>query len=199
MYAKYAPTIRLTVKTFDAEGRQLTEETKDNDIFLYNWAALIAALLKAAFCANVPGTYAWKNLVGTARTTVSDRYCGYAYPGGSSANADSANGGFVQIGGGNNAPLISDYCLQTFIAEATPTPPDIIVNGNLLKIVFSTTFSFPAETTIGETGIRLVSGLSDDITATGKYLITRDIFTPATVPANGTVSIQHELWFNGTP
>lgn len=199
MKAQHAPTIRLTVKTFDSTGKQLSEETKDNDIFLYNWAALLAAWLKAAFCCGIPGTYAWKNLAGTSLQSRVDRYCGYAYAGGSSANADSANGGFVQIGGGNAAPLISDYCLQTYITEATPTPPDIIVAGNLLKIVFSTTFAFNADTVIGETGIRLVSGLSDDLTATGKYLITRDIFTPVTVPANGTVSIQHELWFNGTP
>lgn len=207
MNAKRAPIIRLSIKTYDAAGKLLTDETKENDIFLYNWAVLLANLLKASFCSQIAGVYTWRNLDGTEKQTVQGEFSGAAsiynhttsFRAPNVTDSPMANLGFIQIGGGNNAPLISDFCLQTFIAEATPTPPMIVTVGNVIKIIFSTTFSFPAETVIGETGIRLAGGISQDLTAAGKYLITRDIFTPATVPQNGTVTIQHELWLNGTP
>lgn len=199
MKAKNAPTIRLSIKTYDPAGNLLTEETKTNDIFVYNWAAFIAAWLKAAFTPSITGTYGWKNTNGEDKTSMSAEFGGLCTQYDNVIQGNWANNAFVQIGAGNNAPLISDYCLQTFITEATPTPPAIVLMGNVIKIIFTTTFSFPTETVIGETGIRMMGGISKDFTDAGKYLITRDIFTPATVPANGTVSIQHELWFNGTP
>ncbi len=192
-------TVRLIVRTYDAAGRQLTEECKDNDIFLYNWATLIANWIKAAFCASLTGTYPWKNLEGVDKTTQQGEFSGSCRTGDGAVSADIRDTGFVQVGSDPTPPQISDYKLGTFIAEATPTPPAIYVVGQVIKIVFTTTFAMAQETTIAETGIRMCGCISRDLTAAGKFLITRDTFTPATVPANGTVSVQHELWFNGTP
>lgn len=196
-------TLRIIVKTFDEHGKKLTEVTKDNDIFLWNWGAIMAAYIKANFKPEIAGTFPWKNIEGVVRTTPPNHWggvYGYIYSSSSNGCRDTM---FVQIGSGTTAPAISDHKLETFVAEATPTPPEVITLGNLIKITFTTTFNFPAETQIAETGIRAdgfgVIAVQTPPTAADRLLITRDTFTPATVPANGTVSIQHELWLNGTP
>ena len=40
--------VHLTVTVRDAEGRIVAEECKDNDLYLLNWGALIAGVLKEA-------------------------------------------------------------------------------------------------------------------------------------------------------
>jgi hypothetical protein len=203
MKAKSAPTIRLTVRTFDKDGRQLSEEIKTNDIFLWNWAVFIAQWLKAAFAADLAGQYQFTTVPGVATNTqaggvsCAEHFYGIAITS-DTGQSPWANTAFVQVGSGNNTPLISDFTLQTFVAEATPTMPDIVFVGNVLKIIFSTTFSFTEETVCGETAIRMAGGICPSSTA-NRFIITRDIFTPVTVPMSGTISIQHELWFNGTP
>lgn len=197
-----APIIRLKVTARDAAGNVIAEQTKDNDIYLWNWACMIAVFLKNQFAWSDAATYAVKNLAGTTQNV------NYYY--GTNVQNSGTYGSYfpwantwrVQIGSGSNAPTITDYAMQTFVQEVQPTIPEIVIpNGsNILKLVFSSTFSFTAETICAETGIRIAGLFSSSTSGTAnQYLITRDTFTPITVPAAGTITLQHELWFNGTP
>jgi hypothetical protein len=71
--------------------------------------------------------------------------------------------------------------LEAFVKEGTPTPPDIITVGNLIKIIFSTTFTLASETILAETGIRFAGALTKTVAEADKYLLTRDDLDPARV------------------
>jgi len=194
--SRAAPVIRLTITAKDAAGNQIAHQVKENDIFLWNWAVLIAQFLKLQFAPMDATTYGYKNTAGTQLTTTPAYFYGYR----GSPNYDWKSTWRVQIGSGSNAPAISDYSLQTYVKEVQPTIPDIVIpqSGNLLKLVFSSTFTFTAETVCAETAIKASGCLASGVAAAQDFLLTRDTFTPVTVPAGGTITLQHELLFNGT-
>lgn len=180
--------ITLKVKAFDTEGNITAEECKENDLFLWNWGVFIAQFFKMQFQYSDPTVYQFTDINGTVRNTSATGMCGYN----SGQWNDTSR---VQIGSGTNAPSITDYNLQQFIAEVIPNLPDVVVSGNTLKVVFAATFPFSSETTVAETGIKMGDCLVDGY----PFLITRDTFTPVTVSAGGSLSLQYELWFNATP
>jgi hypothetical protein len=192
--SRAAPVIRLHITAKDAAGNVIAHQIKENDIFLWNWAVLIAQFLKLQFAPSDATTYGYKNTAGTAKTTAAPSMYGISY------TVDWKSSWRIQIGSGSNAPAITDYCLQSFVKEVQPTIPDIVIpqSGNVLKLVFSSTFTFTAETVCAETAIKASGCLENSIAATADYLLTRDTFTPVTVPAGGTITLQHELLFNGT-
>lgn len=198
MKGKPGAILALKITTRNAEGEIIAEEYKENDIYLWNWAVFLAQILKLQFAPLDATTYGYKSTQGTARVTTNANLNGNNDPGN---NWGSDCGGLwrVQIGGGTNAPAITDYSLQTWIKEVQPTIPDIVTATPILKIVFSSTFSFTADTTVSETAVKATGMITSGITSADDYILTRDIFTPVTVPAGGTVTLQHELWFNGTP
>lgn len=180
--------ITLKVRACDAEGNVTAEECKENDLFLWNWGVFIAQIFKMQFQYYDPTVYQFTDIGGTTRNTSATTLYGYN----SGQWNDTAR---VQIGSGTNAPSITDYALQQFIAEVIPNLPDVVVSGNTLKVVFAATFPFADATTVAETGIKMGDCLVDGYT----FLITRDTFTPVTVSAGGSLSLQYELWFNATP
>lgn len=194
--SRAAPVIRLHITAKDAAGNVIAHQIKENDIFLWNWAVLIAQFLKMQFAPMDATTYAYKNTAGTTLSTAYSQFFGYRL----SPNYDWKSTWRIQIGSGSNAPAITDYALQTFVKEVQPTIPDIVIpqSGNLLKLVFSSTFTFTAETVCAETAIKASGCLASGVAAAQDFILTRDTFTPVTVPAGGTITLQHELLFNGT-
>lgn len=196
---RIAPIIRLHVTAKDAAGNVIAHQIKDNDIFLWNWIVFLAQFFKMQFAPSDSTVYQWVNIEGTPRNTQPQ----YLF-GGSDSPGQTAwhfNGMWrIQIGSGSDAPAITDYCLQTYVKEVQPTIPDIVfpIAGNVLKLVMSSTFTFTAETVCAETAIRGIGGFTNTFAVADQYLLTRDTFTPVTVPAGGTITLQHELLFNGT-
>ena len=190
--------LRLIGVVRDKDGNECGRFVKDNDIFLWNFAVIIAQFLKLNFCPTDPTVYSFTDMAGTARTTQSNYFGGYT-PQAAASYPDYFNGYWkVQIGGGSDGAAVTDHALQAFLQEVQPTLPEIITDGNILKIAFSSTFAFSAETVVSETAIKgngaiLPAGVSSP------YAVTRDTFTAQTVPAGGSITLQHELWFNGTP
>lgn len=182
--------LRLIGTVKDADGRIVSTFTKDNDIYLWNWAVFWAQILKINFCPNDSTVYAFKTVDGTARATIA----GVIYGQGSGNPMESTWA--VQIGGASTAPAVTDYVLGSGIQQVTPTLPEIITDGNILKVVFSSTFAFSSQTVVSEIAIKGNYVLNN---ANAPYLLTRDTFTAQTVPAGGSITLQHELWFNGTP
>jgi hypothetical protein len=183
--------LRLIGTVRDADGNEIQTFTKDNDIYLWNWAVFWANILKQNFCPTDPTIYQYKGIDGIAANTPVNALYAYNW------TTENFHGKWrVQIGGGSVAPAITDYKLGSALQAVNPTFPEIITDGAILKIVFSSTFAFGAQTVVSEIAI-LGDGIMrpDDI----PYLITRDTFTPQTVPSGGSITLQHELWFNGTP
>jgi len=185
--------LRLIGVVRDKDGNECGRFVKDNDIFLWSFAVIIAQFLKMNFCPSDATQYAFTDITGTARTTQSNYFGGY------NSYNDYVNGYWkVQIGGGSDGAAITDHALQAFLQEVQPTLPEIITDGNILKIAFSSTFAFAAETVVSETAIK-GNGCILPREGNVSYEVTRDTFTPQTVPAGGSITLQHELWFNGTP
>jgi hypothetical protein len=182
--------LRLIGTVKDADGRIVSHFVKDNDIYLWNWAVFWAQLFKMNFCPNDTTQYGYKSVDGVARTTVWSTVYGQG-------NGNTMESTWkVQIGGASTAPAVTDYVLGSGIQEVTPTLPEIINDGNILKVVFSSTFAFSSQTVVSEIAIKANYVIRND---NAPYLLTRDTFTAQTVPAGGSITLQHELWFNGTP
>jgi hypothetical protein len=63
-----------------------------------------------------------------------------------------------------------------------------------IKIVFTATFSFETEQVCSEIGV--IISFKDTGNNTYYMLIARDTFTPVTVQAGGSITIQYEMVFN---
>jgi hypothetical protein len=185
--------LRIVGIVKDAQGTEISRFAKDNDIYLWNWAVLVAHFLKMNFCPADATTYAWKGIDGTTRGTTATQF-----PANGNWTDYYGSAWKVQIGGGTTGAAVTDVALQSFIQEVTPTLPEIITADPILKIAFSSTFAFTSQTVVSETAIK-ANGMICAVNQSFPYLITRDTFTPQTVPAGGSITIQHELWFNGTP
>lgn len=185
--------ITLKIKATDAAGKVFHEECRENDLFLWNWGVFWAQFFKVQFNYTDPTTFAWKDLNGAERVTSAGNLYGWY-----DASPDiwyGLNEGRVRVGSGNTAPTISDYALQSEVAAVVPNPPVVVTSGNIIKVLFTATFTFQMEKTCGEVGV----SVSDFLDGSNAMLITRDIYTPVTVPAGGALALQYELWFNGTP
>jgi hypothetical protein len=192
--------LAILVKGFDEEGNIIAEEYKKNDLYLWNFAVFLTHWMKRWNNTSDATTYEYIDIDGTARTISS-----YVY---SSQNMVSYNdpGTYQGVWGntlkalvGSNAttPTITDYQLYAQVAEALPTAPALITSGSILKQLFSATFPMAAETICAEVGLKMAS--QDTYNGGHDTLITRDIFSPVTVPAGGSLTVQFEFWWNGTP
>jgi hypothetical protein len=185
-------TVVLTVTVRDAEGRIVSEECKDNDLYLLNWGALIAGVLKEAISTSYAQRFKGHNLDGDSYTTGGGFW-------GSVSNTNEDGGGWdntgrIQFGVSSTPPTIYDYKLGNYTAEVQPNAPVILNDGNVIKIVFTGTLSFENEITLSEVAYKVL-----EPHARVDCILTRDIFTPVTVPAGGSITVQMEFWLNGMP
>lgn len=186
--------ITLNIKAMDVAGTVIHEDCRENDLYLWNWAIVWAQFFKLQFNQADTTVYEWQNTAGVAKTTVFNDLLG-AYHYGSTHIYYGMDRGRVQIGSGQTPPTILDYALEAKVAEVPPSPPVVITDGDVVKVLFTATFTFQEETPCGEVGI----SLRESFIPNEEILITRDIFSPVTVPSGGSLSLQYELWFNGTP
>lgn len=185
--------LKITVR--DKDGRIVSEQCKEGDIYLYNWACLIATILKFGFTGTTSKHYfaIQRTGVQVSATAQSNNIYG--------CNSGTymwwANGGKICLGSSSQAPTIRDFDLASNVTQIPSVAPIISSEGNTLKIVISATASFASETTLTECGILIHLPWS----AGQSYpaMITRDTFPAVTVPAGGTMTTQFELWFNAMP
>ncbi|RXE56402.1 hypothetical protein ABH15_09975 [Methanoculleus taiwanensis] len=184
--------VHLTVTVRDAEGRIVSEECKDNDLYLLNWGALIAGVLKEAISTSYAQRFKGHDLNGDSYTTGGGFW-------GSPDNSQEDGGGWdntgrIQFGVSSTPPTIYDFALGNYTAEVQPNAPVILNDGNTIKIVFTGTLSFENSITLSEVAYKV-----KEPHARVYCILTRDIFTPVTVPAGGSITVQFEYWLNGMP
>lgn len=184
--------LKITVR--DKDGRIVNEQCKDGDIYLYNWAVFVASILKNGFSGQaVSKTYYGIRQSDGAQLALTTQWFYRSDTG----NLWWGNNGRICLGSSSQAANIRDYCLAAPVKEIVPSVPLIQQDGNTLKIVVSGTASFASETMLSECGLVICHPFTTDTSL--RMLITRDTFTPTTVPAGGTITLQFELWFNAMP
>lgn len=192
--------LAILVKGFDEEGNLIAEEYKKNDLYLWNFAVFLTHWIKRWNNTSDPTAYQYTDMSGTVRTINSYVFSSHnmqSYNDPGSYEGAWANSLKAIVGSNNTPPTITDYQLYAQVAEALPTAPALITSGSILKQLFSATFPMSSETVCAEVGLKMKS----QDTYAGGYatLITRDIFSPVTVPAGGSLTVQFEFWWNGTP
>ncbi len=183
--------ITLKIRALDKTGTVIYDECKENDLFLWQWGVLWTQFFKIQFAASDPTVFEWRDITGATINTSSNQFYGYY------SSTYGMSKARVRVGRGNTPPIITDYKLEDEIAAVVPNPPTIVTSDNIIKVLFTATFVFQEETICGEVGISVSDYIDPNANKTA--LITRDIFTPVTVPAGGALALQYELWFNGTP
>lgn len=181
--------LRVTVR--DKDGKIINEQCKEGDLYLYNWAVWLMNFLKYGF----NGKVTTKTYYGLRRDNTQLTTTGSVYP----VNNGNwwAGGGKIQLGSSQQVASILDFAIAVPVQEITPGVPVIVSAGNVVKVIISGTASFVSQTIVSEAGLVL-----SDPNSTGngnKSLVTRDTFTPVSVPAGGSITLQFELWFNGMP
>ena len=190
--------LKLDITAHDADGREIAHICKDNDLYLWNFAVMIAHWIKRWNKTADPVTFQYTDITGTVRTITAATHVWASHNiDGSTDNNDGhwANTLRAILGSGSTPPTILDSALEQQVAEAVPTNVSLITAGNILKQLFSATFPMAEETIASEIGLRMKT--MDNLG--GTVLLTRDIFTPVTVPAGGSLTVQYEFWWNGTP
>ena len=181
--------LRVTVR--DANGRIVNEQCKEGDLYLLNWMYLMASFFKT----GLDGVTGNKYYYATMRNQTQFSHCGQFYY---CLNADAwANAGKIVLGSSQQPPTIRDFDIAVPVKEITPSVPVISSTGNTIKVIVSGTASFTSETVVGEAGLMIYSPCIQSLSYPN--LVTRDIFTPVTVPAGGSITLQFELWFNAMP
>lgn len=181
--------IGLKITAYDKDGNKTAEVCKDGDLFLKNWAVMIAATLKYGF--NYTGQKSYIFTKEDGQTLYLAAGAAYFY----AAHSYWINTGRVVLGSSTALPTINDYRLGAPLIEITPNLPVLQNNGNVIKVIFTATASFENQVTVSEVGIKIENPVSQD----SFVYITRDTFDPVTVTAGGTITIQFEMWFNGMP
>ncbi|WP_290623912.1 MULTISPECIES: hypothetical protein [unclassified Archaeoglobus] len=190
--------LRYKLEVRDPNGEIVDVIKKDNDLFTKNWAMWLAAILKLGFTrdASAGTSYMVLDENGTAR------YLG-GYSGGTDLinraapiHLDWGNLWKVAIGSSTSPPSIDDYKLGAEITRVAANAPQLIVDDSTgeIKIVFTATFSFETEQVCSEIGV--IISFKDTGNNTYYMLIARDTFTPVTVQAGGSITIQYEMVFN---
>ncbi|PKG31107.1 MAG: hypothetical protein CW742_15130 [Methanoregula sp.] len=151
----------------------------------------IACLFKYGF----EGTTANKTYYAIRRDQVQVSHTGVFYR--VSTGDNWANNGKILLGSSQQAPNIRDINVAVSVTEMTPSVPVISTTGNTIKVITSGTASFASETVIGEASLLLAEPWGT--VNTNRIAVTRDTFTPVTVPAGGSITVQFEMWFNAMP
>lgn len=208
--------IDLYITVRDKDGKIVSEQCKNGDLYLYNFAAMIASILKYALASSATKKYYVTGRDGVQLAFADVIHCsrsgsgintGSAYQNNTTNYPMWADVGKIVVGASTAAPSINDFDLQIPVAEIVPLIPQIETVGNTLKVVITGTSLFEAQTTIAEAGLSITppwwgSSISYCSTVYGfkkPTLITRDTFEPATIPAGGSATIRFELWFNAMP
>lgn len=188
--------LRYRLEVRDAEGKLVDVRKKDYDMFTANFGAWLAAIFKLGFTSDSATTYTAIDENGNARTlgnysTITD-YVSIASP----MHCDFGNGFRVAIGSSIAAPTVNDIALGAEIARVQASMPQVVADEATgeLKIIFSATFSFDTEQTAAEIGVFFYA--RDTANNTFNILVARDTFTPVTVQAGGSITVQYEWVFN---
>jgi hypothetical protein len=191
--------IDLYVTVRDKDGVIISDQCKNGDLYLYNFAVIIASILKNCMTSSAVKPYYVMRRDGLQMAAVGTTYASYSY------NCHKwANQGKICVGGSSRPASVLDSNLGIPILEIVPLIPQIETSGNTLKVIITGTAVFPVESVLAEAGLSLTPpwfGYDTSGNPTPAYptMITRDTFTPATVPAGGSMTIRFELWFNSMP
>jgi hypothetical protein len=195
---KNTGTVKLHILVHDKDGKLVKEKFIDNDMYLDQWGAIIAALFKNLGNGTYAGstTYSCKNTTGAAVTLGGVASTGNS-PFFAAALEGLTNSLLVSIGDSTQAAAHTDYGLvgtnrgtayPASIAESNPS-------GNILYVSFSVTI------TLGGTGYTITEAIVqiivlDSAGAQKTLAITRDVFTGIPVPANGSITLNYTFQYN---
>ena len=195
---KNTGTVKLHILVHDKDGKLVKEKFIDNDMYLDQWGAIIAALFKnlGNGTYSLSTTYSCKNSGGTAVTLG-----GVAGTGNSPFFATALEGLAgqlkVAIGTGGAAAAHSDYWLQTPISGGQGYPSSVSESnpsGNILYVSFSVTITLAAGATVSEAVVQLI--VLDSAGAQKGLAITHDVFTGVAVPAGGSITLNYTFQYN---
>jgi hypothetical protein len=195
-----ASTARLNIVVRDEKGKIIETLDHDSDLYLSQWQAIIASLLKnlGNATASGSGTFSCKDTSGTART-LGGVASSYNSPFFATALEGASGGVQVSIGTGTTAAAYSDYGLQTAISGATAYPSSITTSnpsGNILYVQFSVTITLSNAATVSEAIVTVV--VLDSGGTQRTLAITHDVFTGVAVPANGSITLNYTLQYNSS-
>jgi hypothetical protein len=193
-----ASAVKLHILVHDKDGKLLQEKFIDNDMYLDQWGALIAALFKN-LCSGTSAaatTFSCKDSAGTALTLG-----GVAGTGNSPLFATALEGLAqelqVWIGTGATAAAHGDYWLQTPIAGANAYPSSVSTSnpsGNILYVSFSVTITLAAGATVSEAIVGVV--VLNSAGTQKNMAITHDVFTGVPVPSSGSITLNYTFQYN---
>lgn len=189
--------VKLHIVVHDKNGKFVSEKFIDNDMYLDQWGAIIAALFKNLGNATytLSTTYSCKNSAGTSILL-----------GGVNTNNSpfmaSALEGLVgqlkvAVGTGTNAAVHTDYWLQTPVTGASAYPAAVTEtnpSGSILYVSFSATITIAAGAAVTEAIVTLIV-LSSTAVQQG-VSITHDVFSVVNVPAGGSITLNYTFQFN---
>lgn len=187
---------KLEIIVRDKDGKVIQTKYVDNDMYLDQWQAIIAALFKNLGNGTYSGstTFSCKNSAGTAVTLG-----GVASTGNSPFFAIALEGLAgqlkVAIGTGTIAAVHTDYWLQTPYAQGYPSSITVSnPSGSIVNVSFSVTISLATGATISEAVVQLIA-LDSAGTQRG-LAITHDVFTGIPVPSSGSITLNYTFQFN---
>jgi len=195
---KNTGTVKLHILVHDKDGKLVKEKFIDNDMYLDQWGAIIAALFKnlGNVTYSLSTTYSCKDTTGAAVTLG-----GVASTGNSPFFATALEGlsGELQvaIGTGTTAAVHTDYALQTPISGATAYPSSVSESnpsGSILYVSFSVTITLSSAATVSEAVVQLIALNSAGAQKT--LAITHDVFTGVAVPAGGSITLNYTFQYN---
>lgn len=188
----------ITVK--DKDGCIVSDQCKNGDLYLYNFAVIMASILKNCMTSSAVKPYYLMRRDGIQLAAHATTAASYSY------NSHKwANQGFINVGASSRPASVLDTALGIPIKEIVPLLPAIESAGNTLKIIITGTSVFAVECVLAEAGLSLTppwfghGEINGVASPAYPVLITRDTFTPVTVPAGGSMTIRFELWFNAMP
>lgn len=182
-------SVLLHVVSRDAEGNVVTDQWKENDLYLWNFANWTASIFGA-----VEYTYDIKADDGTELGVRTYLFV----PTGYYDDSDVV----IQVGNGTTSPTISDYQMDsagTWFDEQAISSPSVSWVGNLANISMSATFSYVSAQNVSEAGFGLINFYHVTPSAgadSDTLLLMRDTFTPVEVGAGGDITITYIMRMN---
>lgn len=181
---------QLVITVKDKDGNITGQQVKECDLYLDQWGAMIASLLKYSINSADSTVYACKDTSGAALNL-----------GGSNASYGDAWGTIsastlrVQIGTAGSGPAHTDYADAVSVTPVgTPSVPQVTVSGNQLIITFSCSIS-PTSTPVTITEAVIYVSVYNSAGATKQAAFTHDLFSVA-VGSSGSITLAYSFTFN---
>jgi len=181
--------VNLKIEVFDKEKRLISSISKEEDLVTKNFHRIFAGTIsKRADNRSLPSPLgliiASDGSISFIRFKTSDPNIFYT---------SGTSGYLIEIGNGTRTPSIDDSRLESTITSGNPTTISLTLHDTgEVTVTYIREFTFAAETTVSECGLFFQIGCTIDGSSTSRWImLARDTFTPVTVPAGGSITIDY--------